>query len=266
LFSNSVSRIENQAGIRFGKYGVVHTEPIKELSNDPGFEENGFSIEIALKPLSTEKGFNFVLTLHNGDDRKQLLLGQWRSRIIAMNGDDYDYKRRVKRISVKSASMSPATQLITLTSGRDCTNIYLNGQLVKSKKDLTLHIPYGDTTRLILGNSQYGKHSWGGEIYGLALFRHTLTALDAVNHFERWSRDRNFSFASKDKPLLLYYFDDKEGAKVHDYSGGNHALKIPPHMPILKKVILSPPWEGFRLNKSGVEDIVLNVKGNSVKA
>jgi hypothetical protein len=30
-FSNGASRIENQSGIRFRKYGVAYTEPIKEF-------------------------------------------------------------------------------------------------------------------------------------------------------------------------------------------------------------------------------------------
>jgi hypothetical protein len=154
-FSNSVSRIEDQAGIRFGKYGIAYTDPIEELRKANGFGENGFSIEIALMPLNYEGGFNFIFVLHNGNDRNQLLLGQWRSWIIAMNGDDYDHKRRVKRISVNSASRSPAIQFITLTTGTEGTKVYIDGQIIRAKKDLTLRIPYGDNARLILGNSLY---------------------------------------------------------------------------------------------------------------
>jgi hypothetical protein len=64
----------------------------------------------------------------------QLLLGQWRSWIIAMNGDDYDHKRRVKRVSVNSASRSPAIQFITLTTGKDGTKVYIDGQIIRAKK------------------------------------------------------------------------------------------------------------------------------------
>ena len=163
---NGVSRIEGQTGIRFRKYGIAYTDPIKELNKANGFGENGFSIEIALKPLNYEEGFNFIFALHNGNDRSQLLLGQWRSWIIAMNGDDYDHKRRVKRISVNAASRSPAIQFIAITTGKDGTNVYINGQLVKSKEDLTLLIPHGDNVRLTLGNSPYGRQSWRGDIYG----------------------------------------------------------------------------------------------------
>jgi len=107
-FSNNVKWTHNESGIRFNKYGIAYTDPIEELRKEKSSGENGFSIEIALKPLNYEEGFNFIFSLHNGNDRKQLLLGQWRSWIIAMNEDDYDHKRRVKRISVNTASRSPA--------------------------------------------------------------------------------------------------------------------------------------------------------------
>jgi hypothetical protein len=260
-FSNSVSRIEDKAGIRFGKYGIAYTDPIRELRKANDFGENGFSIEIAVKPLNYEEGFNFIFLLHNGNDRHQLLLGQWRSWIIAMNGDDYDHKRKVKRISVNTASVPPAILLLTLTTGTEGTNVYLNGQLVKSKKDLTLHIPYGEKTRLILGNSLYGKHSWRGDVYGLAFYRHILTDQDATLHFKRWSQDRNFSFARKDKPFVLYYFDEKEGTRVSDHAGGDHYLKMPSQMPILEKELLSSPWKRIKFDKMGLYDIVINILG-----
>ena len=260
-FSNSVSRIEGQAGIRFRKYGIAYTDPIEEWRKTDGFGENGFSIEIALKPLNYEEGFNFIFALHNGNDRNQFLLGQWRSWIIAMNGDDYNHKRRVKRISVNSASRPDAIQFITLTTGENGTNVYFNGQLVKSKKDLVLQIPYGDKARIILGNSIYGRHSWRGDVYGLAFYGHILTAKDAALHFNRWSQDRNFSFSKNGKPFVLYHFDEKEGTRVPDHAGGDHYLKIPSRMPIFEKEFLSSPWKGFKLDKGGIEDTVLNLVG-----
>ena len=40
-FSNSVSRIEDQAGVRFSKYGIAYTDPIEELRKENDFGENG---------------------------------------------------------------------------------------------------------------------------------------------------------------------------------------------------------------------------------
>jgi hypothetical protein len=162
---------------------------------------------------------------------------------------------------VNSASRSPAIQFITLTTGTEGTKVYIDGQIIRAKKDLTLRIPYGDKARLILGNSAYGRHSWRGDVYGLAFYRHILTAQDAALHFKRWSQGRNFSFAKNGNPFALYYFNEKEGIRAPDHSGGDHNLKIPSRMPILKKKLLSSPWKRFKFDKGGIEDIVLNLVG-----
>lgn len=261
-FSNGVNWMTDQPGIRFSKYGIAYTNPFIELIEEGISEPNSFSIEIALKPASyDEKGFNFILALHNGKDSNQLLMGQYLSRIILMNGDDYDHKRRTKRIAVNTALPSPTTRFVTITTGKEGTEVYLNGQLVRTKKDLTLKIPNGSKTRLLLGNSVYGKQPWHGDIYGLAFYGYTLTAQDAAFHFDRWVRVQDFSFAKKDKPSVLYFFDEKEGLRALDHAGGNHHLEIPLKMQILEREILSLPWSTLKFNRSFIKDIVLNLLG-----
>ena len=261
-FSNGVNWIKDQAGIRFSKYGIAYTHPFIELVEGEISEPNSFSIEIALKPESyDEKGFNFILALHSGENSHQLLMGQYLSWIILMNGDDYDHKRRTKRIAVNTASPSPTARFVTITTGKEGTQVYLNGQRVRTKKNLTLKIPNGRKARLMIGNSTNGRNSWQGDVYGLAFYGHTLTAQDAARHFNRWFQGQNFSFAKKDKPFVLYFFDEKEGLRALDHAGGNHHLEIPSKMQILEREILSPTWSLFKLNRSFIKDFVLNLVG-----
>lgn len=261
-FSNGVNWIKDQPGIRFSKYGIAYTHPFIELIEGEISEPNSFSIEIALKPESyDEKGFNFILALHSGKDSHQLLMGQYLSWIILMNGDDYAHKRRTKRIAVNTASPSPTARFVTITTGKEGTQVYLNGQRVRTKKDLTLKIPNGSKARLMIGNSTNGRNSWQGDVYGLAFYGYTLTAQDAARHFNRWFQDQNFAFAKKDKPSVLYFFDEKEGLRALDHSGGNHHLEIPSKMQILEREILSPTWSLFKLNRSFIKDFVLNLVG-----
>ena len=59
-FSNHVTWITEQPGIRFSGYGIAYTDPIKELIKEDDSGENGFSVEIVLKPAGYHKdGFNF---------------------------------------------------------------------------------------------------------------------------------------------------------------------------------------------------------------
>ncbi len=261
-FSDRVSWTTDQPGIRFSKYGIAYTDPFIDWAETNLPQSNGFSIEIALMPASDhDERFNFILALYNEKNSTQLVMGQWRSWIILMNGDDYAHKRRTKRITIDTAPLPPTAQLITVTTGPKGTKIYVGGQLIRSKKNFTLKIPTGAKSRLLLGNSVYNRHSWRGAVHGLAFYRYPLTAQDATRHFNGWSKTRKFSFAKPDKPSLLYFFDESGGAKVRDHSGGDHHLKIPSGVPILKKEILALTWYEFEFNRSHVTDVIVNLLG-----
>ena len=59
-FSKNVTWITDQPGIRFSKYGIAYTDSFIATGKEGGSGTDGFSIEIALKPLSDhEEGFNF---------------------------------------------------------------------------------------------------------------------------------------------------------------------------------------------------------------
>ena len=261
--SNNVTWIDNQNGIRFGKYGIAYTDSPFNSPASHSRTPNSLSIEIALKSdISHHQGFEFLLVMHNGEDSKQLLIGKWRSWMIVMNGDDYENKKKTKRIAVREALPPQKIRFVTITSGQEGTKVYLDGQLARAKKDLILKVPDGKTeTRLVVGNSVYGRDSWTGDIYGLALYGYALTAKDVELHFNQWFRERNFAFAKEDAPQLLYMLNEKAGEKAFDRSGENHHLEIPSRMKILKRELLSAPWYRFKFNKSFLVDITINILG-----
>lgn len=257
-FSNDVTWLLKQPGIRFKGYGIAYTEPIKELNKAGNVNTNGFSIEIALKPATYhENVFNFLLAIHNGDDGKQLVIGQWRSSLIIMNGDDYSHKRKMKRIAIKLAEDSPIPQMVTITTGKDGTHIYLDGRLIRKQRDLTLKIPQGDNARLLLGNSVYGRNDWNGDVLGLAVYWYPLSGQDAATQFRQWFKDKSFLFAQKYHPDMLYVFDEQSGEKVIDHAGGNIDFHIPSKMKILDKKILSFSLSGLTFNA----DFMINLIG-----
>ena len=262
---NNVTWISNQNGIHIGKYGIAYTDSLfsADRSSSPS-TDNGLSVEIALKsgPVKDER-FKFLLVLHNGDDSRQFLIGQWRSSIILMNGDDYNGRKGIKKIGMRGALLPHKTRFVTITSGEEeGTKVYIDGQLAAQKRDLFMKIPDGrEETRLVVGNSVYGRHSWEGNIYGLAIYGYTLAAEDAAYHFKRWSKERNFLFAKGDEPKALYIFDEKSGETALDRAGEDHHIKIPSIMKMLKRKILVLPWHDVELNLSLLEDIIINILG-----
>jgi hypothetical protein len=135
LYSNGVNWITDRAGIHFRKYGISYTNRFNEKKEDNTTESNNLSLEIAFKIEKTYRsGFNFIFAIHNGKDSNQLLLAQWHSWIIFMNGDDYAHKRKSNRISIDTALLPDGPLFLTMTTGSFGTKLYCNGKLVQEKK------------------------------------------------------------------------------------------------------------------------------------
>jgi len=190
-FSNTVSLIDERGGLRFEKYGMTYTQPfgaemVSRLKN-----LKDFTIALNFKPRPDfDGGFGLVLVMHDGNDADQLVIGQWKNHIIAMNGDDYAHKRRLPRISFdisKNLKIDKAGSgiRVVLTSDRKGTQLYVEGQLVKEKPNMILKVPAGEGTRLILGNSPYGSASWQGDIYGLAIYPGAFSEKDIEDTINR---------------------------------------------------------------------------------
>lgn len=261
-FANKVSWIGDQPGIRFNNIGIAYTNPFNDLIKENVSDDDGFSMEIALKPAGYHKRrFRFIWALHDGKDSDQLLMGQWRSSLILMNGDDYAHIKKTKRITVNADSQSTMIRFVTITTGKEGTKVYFDGKLVRANKELTLKMPTEGKSRLLLGNSVYGKHPWRGDVYGLALYDYPLSSQEAGFHFNSWAKVRNFSFAVNENPSLLYLFDEMKGTRALDHAGGSNHLEIPSRMKIIERKILLLPWKEFKFNRNFITDTIINLIG-----
>ncbi|NNF99514.1 MAG: hypothetical protein HKM93_09065 [Desulfobacteraceae bacterium] len=259
-FINNVNRISDTPGIRFGDYSIAYTEPF--LNNSPQSLSDSYSIEISLKPsLSQEPGQKFILLFYNGDADSQLLLTQYRTWLIMMNGDDYAHKRKTKRISMNMESFGHEPIYLTITTGANGTKLYANGALAAEKKDLRLQVPSDGNSRLILGNSAHGGHYWQGVIYSLGLYAYELDAGTILRHYRLWKPSREYAFAEKSSPHAFYLLDRIEQAKSHDASGNGNHLIIPSQLIFLENEMLSWRMDGVRFAKGFILDTALNLTG-----
>ncbi|MBN1625414.1 MAG: VanZ family protein [Deltaproteobacteria bacterium] len=261
-FSNNVAWLKNEPGIRFGNYGIAYAlidnYQIKNAISATGH----FSIETAFKPEDFDTaGFDLILSLHDGKDDSQLIVGQYRSHIIVMNGDDYSNKRKIKRISADIFSDPPKKLLLTITNGDEGTRLYADGMLIASRQDLNLRMPQGDNIRVTLGNSVYGKSSWRGEIYGLALYKGILDRETIEESFNSWPKDRIFPFQEDQNPFLFFTFDEGNGPEATDHVTGTQKLKMPPGFHVLKKRLIALSWSDFQASKGFFTDFIINLLG-----
>lgn len=260
--TNDVAWIGDAPGIRFDRSGIVYASP---LNLPRGYQETSppaLSIELALKSAAPGDGhFQFVLLLHGGRDANQLVIGQWRTWLIVMNGDDYAAKRRQPRIAV-NALHPGKEQFVTIVSGEDGTAVYLEGRLVRRNRDLQLEIPaMGSEGRLVLGNSIYGRHAWRGAFYGLAHYPRILETGAIQRHAEQWRRTNTFAHAADAQPGGLYLFNERQGTQIADHSGRGNHLHIPARMTILTKEFLTAPFVNEGNRPSLLQDMIINLVG-----
>jgi len=262
--ANNATWLSHRPGIHIGKYGIAYSD--SSFSSERGYfrePDGSLSFEIALESdVVKDERFKFLLVLHNGDDSKQCLIGQWRSSLILMNGDDYNGKQGIKKLGLNEVFQPQKERLLTITSGEAGTKVYVDGQLAAHKGDLFLKIPQmKGKNRLVLGNSVYGRHSWEGNILGLAIYGYALSETDIGLHYQRWSKEKDFRFAEDKSPMLLYTFDEKQGEIASNRAGANHHLIIPAKMKMLEREILEMSWQDVELSRSKTQDIIFNIAG-----
>jgi hypothetical protein len=260
---NQVHWLAVRNGIRVGQYNLCYAADLFKAPHGRYDIPSEFSIEMALRPQSTgHDGFKFIMVMHSGRDTAQVLVGQWQASLVVMDGDDYDNSRKTKKIYVNDALPSQAPRFLTIATGKAGTRVYIDGELIKERRDLFLKIPSGpNATTLILGNSVNGRHAWSGEIYGFALYPYACEADQVRSHFQSWMAGRTFGFAQTARPALLYTFQERSGYRALDTAGRARHLDLPAKMRILHKEILLPPGRAFEFTQQSVQDMVLNLLG-----
>lgn len=260
-FANDARWNPDERAIRFQGRGIAYVD---RVGDELHFDAPGpLTIEMAVTPENIERrGYNPLLVMHDGADRRQLAVWQYGASLIVMNGDDYDNSRRRPRIVGRNVLSARKTRYLTVTAGEQGTRLFVDGVPAATNSDWKMSIPdKGTPLRLVLGNSVYGRHGWKGLIHGLAISRTAISDEAVRLRSDQWAADRNFDFTGRKIPLLLYTFNEKNGNGFVSQSAGHQVLEIPEYITVLKRIFLSPPRHYFKWRRSAVGDIVVNITG-----
>ncbi len=262
--TNPVTWHADRAGLSFGHYAMAYCQEAFRAAPDPSLATGaGLSFELAVRAEALKRDrFQILLMFHDGRDDEQLLIGQWRASLVVMHGNDYSGRRRLKRLAATEALPAGAERLITVVSDADGSRIFIDGRPVARTAQLTLKIPNRRApATMVVGNSVYARHSWNGDLFGLAVYTRALAPATIVKHFAQWKKTRDFSMAVSADPDLLYLFDDVPGQKALNRMGDTRSLIIPAKVRILRKEVLSLPWEDMRWDGAFWKDVALNLLG-----
>jgi len=245
---NKVRWLKDQNGVEFYGQTIIFSQAPAPYSLHP------CSVELWLQPTAEDSPhIGHIFSFFDDKKAETFFIGQWKSHLIL--GKGIHGKKTYREIGVRDVLKKGERRFVTIASGADGTNLYVDGILMKSSPRFHLFsMNEKPSGKILLGNSPRGSEYWRGNLLSLAIYDRALIG-EEVSEYSHGSK------GSGEEGLVgLYLFDEHSGTLAHDSVGGYH-LVIPPRFEVLKKTILVPPWEDFRFNRSYLMDILTNILG-----
>jgi VanZ family protein len=244
---NKVRWLKDQNGVQFYGRAIIVTQLPAPFPLYP------CSVELCLQSTIDESShIGHIFSFLDEHGSETFFIGQWKSHLLL--GKGIHGKKGYNEIGIRDVLKRGDRRFVTITSGVDGANIYVDGILLKSSPRFHLFSmndkPSG---KILLGNSPKGSEYWTGNLLSLSIYNRALTGEEVSRHPQ--------SEGSKEGGVIgRYLFDEHSGTLVHDSVGNNH-LVIPREFEVLKKTVLVPPWEDFRFTRSYLMDILTNILG-----
>lgn len=259
---NNVRWSSSGVGLVFDRFAQAYTDG---FFSPAGVRSSGaeLTIELAIRPdFPKHSGFRFLVLVHDGEDKVQLVIGQWRSSLVIMNGDDFSNRQRAPKIYFDLRRDDGKPHFISIVSNKAGTRLYYDGALKKRNTEMVLRYPQRlAQTRLVVGNSLSGNHPWTGTMLGLAFYDRGLGQEVVQRHYRSWRLAPDFGGFLPDGPRLLYAFDEGKGEIVYNKAGSGADLHVPAWMTVLQTKVLSWPRSEEIAGAAMVEDVMVNLAG-----
>ncbi|MEE2733059.1 MAG: VanZ family protein [Pseudomonadota bacterium] len=209
-----------EQGLVFNGHAQAYTE--RFFAPDPA--ASAVTIEMAIKPqYQPPTRYRVLLNIYDLENDTQIVVGQWRQRLMVLQSEDYSNRQRLPKIYA-DLDADHSLNRIRLESGPQGTRVYINDQLQGSNRHLVLALPSHPTrSHLILGSDASASYPWTGSIQSLAIYAHRPEA------------------PANSGPGLLYQFSAQDTQQVADASPHSIPLLLPSTPVILKKKLLQLP-------------------------
>lgn len=268
---NHVCWLGNENGIQFQKGesclnrsspGVVYSPTKFDVSSMTG-PYQPVTIELYLEPHA-ENSINVAHILAFGDGRtiEPFIIGQWKTDLeIIRQGPGGRSKQDYKQISIADALRRDVKTCIAITSGHERTDIYLDGDLVKTYETKQFVGVKQFSQHLMLGNASDCGNQWVGTLFGLALYRDILTSGQIHSNYLSWTQSDQVDVELSGNPIALYTFNEKQGSGIANQACDKNHLIIPKRYRPLKRIMLQPFWKHEHVDRRFLFDVVINVLG-----
>jgi hypothetical protein len=250
---NQVFWMEQQNGIRFGRYGTAATSSLITTSS-----VSGASIEIWLQPRQIWDSGTF-LAFYDPTTHRTLSLRQSQTDLLLQQQSPEDRRRRTQ-LDIEKVFQRSHSTFLTITGGIQGVQIYNNGGLAKASSRARLS-PADLFGRVIIGDSPGQPDSWSGQFFGLAIYERELTANEVLAHYSAWTRTGRPTVDPSERVVASYLFNEHSGAVIHDQTSRAIDLQIPEKYQVVGKIVLEPFWSEFNTSRSYWSAVLKNIIG-----
>jgi len=155
---NWVSFSDSSSTTEFGEFGLV----VGVIPDIIGAQQQ--QLQISFTPTitkQTDSRFQVFAQLDSPGSTDPLIIGQWNTELVVMNGVDYHDRKGIPRVAAKLGEHVGKPVDVAVTLSPEETRIDVNGQFAASGEPFSFAEPL---MRITIGNSPDGKHGWQGTL------------------------------------------------------------------------------------------------------
>lgn len=250
-----IDRFNSSLVFKWFSHAIVSS---KVFSDCCGTDNKAFIIEMIIRPARYAYHHTPRLISIGRKNCEYFMMGQSNNGIIIR----CKFKNTTPVECEISNVLSVGEQAyITLVSTTGKTSVFVNGKKTCSISENALDSkPFPKDMSITIGNSIFGEHQWTGELYKFSIYPGLKSVEEIKNRYTRWKRD-GIDLHTQSYSFQLFPFLEKSQSneiKVFE-KAQSPMLIVPDFFSPLQKHFLTPPWIDFRMNRSYLMDIVLNL-------
>jgi VanZ family protein len=247
---NDVSWLPDRNGLRLGRFSTMISSGAFPAPDPNGGNEA--SLELWVVPASIWYSGTLLAFYHRGSPYQFSLRQSQRDLVLRTAGND----GQPVDIYVGEVFQKRGPVFITVTAGRQDVNVYVDGTIALRTTSVPLNAQQF-SGGLIVADAPRQTESWGGRIFGMAIYNRQLTAAESSRHYLSWMQDGQ----PGDRTVALYRFDEHTGNVVHNRAGSGPDLTIPNAYTVVDKIVLQPFWTEYSTSWNYWGAVVKNIVG-----
>jgi hypothetical protein len=252
---NQVNWLAGSDGLQFGDHGNVRSSGTFDA---PGSQHEGpCSLEICVQPRRTFASTT-LLSFYRSRDIS-FTIRQQVDDVVFLRGPRQPGRRaKLNSIDIARVFRRGKNVLITITTNARIATVYLDGETaaVSSSFGLSSKDFAGE---LIVGHAPDDNDNWSGQLRGLSIYNHELSAVEVKQHYDLGAMGDHPQISGIQPPEALYLFNEKTDRTVRNQVGSGPDLYIPQYYEVADHPFLEPPWKEFYPGRGYYENLGLNI-------